>query len=391
MLLSRSCGTTLRQPLSHRRAAGLGVVAMMSAAAACGSTAPTDVQHGTVPSASVSAASARIVSRLQSQTQPGQLYESVRAVVVVVRGRTVVEFYDKSTADTSHNVYSVTKSVMSTLVGVALAEGRLRSLDQALGELLPDYARDMTPGVAKITLRQLLTMGSGLPGDEDRDVFTQASDWVAGILRQGVTGTPNTFNYGNAGPHLLSAILARATGRSVLDYARAKLFDPLRVVTRPAASISAVDDSAANGARYDEATFTWPVDPKGNNLGWTLLKLRPSDLVKIGRLYLDQGRWEGRQVLPATWVQQSTATQVAAHGFGEGYGYGWWTTTADGKPAYAAAGYGGQLIEVVPALRMVVVIASAADGHDPTSHGIDPTNLEYLVSATIAPAFRDRT
>ncbi len=289
------------------------------------------------------------------------MFQDVRAVLVSVCGRPVVaEYLGGSTASSYHTIASVTKSVISTLVGIALADGSLKSLDQTLADLLPQRRAAMSPAVAAVTLRQLLTMAAGLDADGPNSVvggWSGSKDFVDGILRTGVTGQSGTFAYSSATSHVLAAILAQATGRPVLEYAREKLFDRLGIVTRPAEQ-PVLEEQSLGG--YDTSGFSWPVDHQGVNFGGGWLRLTPADLLKLGQLYLDEGRYDGAQVVPAQWVRDATAQQVATGGGfgGEGYGYQWWVTSARDEPAYAAVGYGGQLVEVVPSKRLVAVFVT---------------------------------
>ena len=142
------------------------------------------------------------------------IYDPVRAVLVVQHGRPVVRRYYGPGTRTASNIMSVTKSVIGTLVGIAVDEGLLR-LDDTLAELLPAYADHMRPNVAAITVEQLLTMTSGLTPDVHVGVlpFERSRDWVADILDRGITATPGEFAYSSAGSHLLAAILTEATGK----------------------------------------------------------------------------------------------------------------------------------------------------------------------------------
>jgi CubicO group peptidase (beta-lactamase class C family) len=269
---------------------------------------------------------------------------------------------------------------MSMLIGVAIDERKLRGVDQTLAELLPAYAATMPPAVKAVTLRQVLTMTAGLPPDPpDLPAFVTSGDWVGTILRAGTRQPAGQgFAYSSAGSHLLSAILRQATGRSTLDYARVKLFSPLGISTVPAAEPVARQE---NRPAYDRAGFAWPTDPQGNHVGFTWLKLTARDLARLGQLWLNQGRWAGRQLVSAAWVSESTTAHVDTHSTPEQYGYQWWLTTADGHRAYAAMGYGGQLIEVVPDLDLVTVVASTdAPGAAGAEVYLD------LVSSYIAPA-----
>lgn len=170
----------------------------------------------------------------------------------------------------------------------------------------------------------------------------------------------------------LSAVLVQATGRPVLDYARDKLFDPLGISTRPAAQPVVVPgpagDFAAVLAEYAAITgFAWPVDPTGLAEGFSDLRITTRDMVTIGRLYLDDGRRDGRPVVSADWVSSATTGHVTTpQGLrdGGGYGYQWWVGQARGHATYAATGRGGQLIQVVPDLGLVVAAASSTAGSD---------------------------
>ena len=146
-------------------------------------------------------------------------------------------------------------------------------------------------------------------------------------------------SYASAASHLLSAILVEATGQSVLDYARDKLFNPLGISTDPAAEPLAVEE---NLPVYEAAPLAWPVDPQGVHLGDAYLKISAPDMAKIGQLMLAGGRWDDKQIVPAQWVTESTRAHVPTGGYGLGgddYGYHWWVTTADGHDAFAAAGF----------------------------------------------------
>jgi len=312
---------------------------------------------------------------------------NVRAVLVTVGGQPVVErYYRGSSASETADVYSVTKSIVSTLVGIALSEGRLKGLDQTLRQMLPGYVGVMKPETASITLGQLLTMTAGLPGDQsgNRDPSVDGADWVRSILLKGTVQPPgHGFAYASGGSHLLAAILVEATGQPLLDYARDKLFDPLGIQTRPAAQPPFTD---AGRRAYDQARFAWPVDPQGINAGFCCLKLTAVDSVKLGNLFLDGGTWQGKRVVPADWVAQATSGKVAtdtgaASQYGHQYGYQWWITSAGEHPAYAAIGFGGQIIEVVPDLRLVVVASTIATD-DAT---LDSTTFELMTSTVIVP------
>jgi CubicO group peptidase (beta-lactamase class C family) len=207
-------------------------------------------------------------------------YQNVRAVLVYADRRPVVERYYRGSASTTSNVQSVTKSVMSMLIGIALDEGHLRSVNQTLAELLPSYAAKMSPQTKAITLRQVLTMTAGLPPDPPGAERPSSGDWVATVVSRGPMQPPGRgFEYSSAGSHVLSAILAEATGQTVLEYARAKLFTPLGIDSEPAAEPVAKSETMP---AYDKAGFAWPKDPQGYHLGFGYLKLTARDMATSG-------------------------------------------------------------------------------------------------------------
>jgi CubicO group peptidase (beta-lactamase class C family) len=285
-----------------------------------------------------------------------------RALLLSVDGKLVVERYWHSSATTTGNIMSVTKTIMSTLIGTAVDEGKLHGVNQTLDQLLPTYSPVMNRQVAAITLRQLLTMTSGLPADDDEysaEVYRPGQDWVRNILAHGLSGPVGHFQYSNAGSHLLSAILSHATGRTTLDYGREKLFDPLGIRTRPAAEPVALPENIND---YERAAFAWPTDPQGINLGNAYVKVTASDMAKLGQLWLQNGRWHNRQLVSAKWIKASRTDRVpTGDGVAGAYGYQVWLGTNGGQDAVMARGSGGQLIEIVPALGLVVTVLSDVD------------------------------
>ncbi len=284
----------------------------------------------------------------------------VRAVIASVDGRTVLEHYVGTTPARTRNAFSVTKSFVSALVGIALADGKLRSVNQTMGETFA--SRKVPHDMAKVTLRQLLTMTSGLPNTMgvEIDASKLPPDWVAFALHRPLDTSDPGFAYTDVGAFLIGAAVETATGTSLLDYARPRLFDPLGIPTRPASEPVSLPK---NQAAYDRADFAWPTDPQHVHLGHGGLKVTPPDLLKFGMLYLDGGRWDGRQLVPEAWVRDSTTAHTPASVFGSagGYGYEWWITTMAGDPAFSAVGHGGQLVSVVPHRRLVVVVSSDVD------------------------------
>jgi CubicO group peptidase (beta-lactamase class C family) len=279
----------------------------------------------------------------------------LRAVLVSVDGEVVAERYYGSDPSEYADLQSVTKSIMSTLVGIAIAEGKISGVDATLEELLPEYRKDMDDRTRKTTLRQLLTMTAGWTDSDPAD-----RDLLRAWFREGPELDPGEqFRYTNIGPHIVAHVLRGATGMSLLDYARQKLFDPLDIPTRPAYEARFGEVPYWVEPEFLDADFAWLRAPDGLHAGSFAMKLRVTDMLKLGQLYLDEGRWQGKQLVPADWIQQSTAADAP-----NGYGYFWWIHPVDGQHGYAAIGGGGQVILVDPGRRMIVVASSHVVGPD---------------------------
>jgi CubicO group peptidase (beta-lactamase class C family) len=317
------------------------------------------------------------------------VYPQVRSVLVIRHGYLVYERYWQGfTATDGHDSRSVTKSFVSALVGITLRDRHLESLDQTVEELLVDHLpANADPRLRRATVKQLLAMTSGLAGDDSSlggddkisDRLFKSRDWIRHILGQRLESNPGErFAYSSATSHLLSAIVADATGQSTLAFAQAELFGPLGVATDDALELTVKHwpVTQAELEAFEQAIVAWPRDPQGYHFGGAFLKLPARDLAKLGYLYLNGGRWDDTQVVPADYVSSSTQPQ-SDPGVGD-YGYQWWVTDNYGYHSFRAQGYGGQLIQVIPDLDLVVVITS-----DPDQERNDAGNLIW---ATIVPA-----
>ena len=249
------------------------------------------------------------------------------------------EYYLRTDADTPHDVRSVTKTVTSLLIGIAIDTGCLTSLDQTLGELLGNQA-PTDPAKAAITLRDLLTMSSGFDWFE-RGVLGY-SDWednadhVYDVLSRPLVAPPGTvFNYNSGALHLLSVILTRACAPTP-TFAAEHLFGPLGIAPP---QLEIFRDGYANGAAG--------------------LQLSTAAMATVGELMLEHGRLHDAQIVPAAYVDMAMDKQIAADRDNEGYGYGIWVANDRGGAPYALAeGYGGEFIVVVPRARAVLVITA---------------------------------
>ncbi len=348
-----------------------------------GSTAgsPAATASAAAPASSDPALAEAVENHL---TQGSVSLDNVRAVLVSVDGTPRLTHYRNGFSATDHeHVYSVTKSVMSTLIGQAIGDGLISGLDAPLGDLLPDYREVMTREVAAVTLRQVLTMSGGFVGDPPEDVVARLSDPEFDLIEWSLTeGHPNpagTFEYSNVSAQVASAVLAAAVARSperdrrtILEYARARLFEPLGIVTEPAYT----DAGLPPNPEFDAAGFGWArIGP--TPIGGFGLRLTAADLLSIGQLYLADGMWQGERVLPAGWVAQVLTPSDAA----ADYGLMWWLTEQAGRPNYSARGSEGQRIVVVPDRRVVIAIVSRTGSDTPLNdEELDPLVNDVLLT-----------
>jgi CubicO group peptidase (beta-lactamase class C family) len=267
----------------------------------------------------------------------------LRSLLVARDGEILAErYFHGARAERAANVKSVSKSIVSALVGIAVAEGHLRGPEQPIAPFFPEHlARDPDPRKRAITVGNLLSMQAGLESTSfgNYGAWVGSRDWVRFALARPMEDEPGgRMLYSTGSTHLLSAILTEATGRSTWAYARDVLAEPL-------------------GIRLPQ----WPTDPQGIYFGGNEMRLTPRAMVRFGELYRNGGRHEGRQVVPEAWVRASLQPRTRSPWSGDEYGYGWWLSTAGGHPMYYAWGYGGQFIFVVPDLRLTVVTTSEPD------------------------------
>jgi CubicO group peptidase (beta-lactamase class C family) len=264
-------------------------------------------------------------------------FPNVRSWLVVRDGRLVFErYYGGAGANQVFDVYSITKSVTSGLVGITLADGKLESVDQRLVDFFPGYASGADARLRRVTLADLLTMRAGFV----EEPIASSGNWIRTLMTRPLEHEPGTvFSYDSGSSHLLSAVLTKVTGEQAATLARERIFRPLGIT----------------------GGWRWPDDGQGVSIGGDGLAMRARDLAKLGQLYLQEGRWNGTQVVPAAWVRRSTRPRANV-GAGQGYGYQWWVQEGPRGRAYAALGFGGQAIVVLPALDLVVVLTTVPRG-----------------------------
>jgi CubicO group peptidase (beta-lactamase class C family) len=310
---------------------------------------------------------------LAMDSLPGGSAHGLHSMLVVRRGTLVYErYWSGHAAGTLHDLRSATKSITSLLTGIAIERGHLPGVDAPmLPYLAPRYADLDNPHEAKsrITLAHLLTMRGGLacddhdrrsPGQEDR--MYRSRDWVRHFLELPVAHEPgDSARYCTGGVVALGRVLAEASGTPVPELARDALFAPLGI-------------EQARWATFDGGRQT---DTGGH------LRLRPRDMAKIGQLVLQEGRWDGRQVVPAAWIRESTSMHTRL-GEGRPYGYLWWQVGA-AYPGHTvrivhASGNGGQFIFIVPDLELVAVFTGGT--YDSPRAGLPL----HLLATAILPA-----
>ena len=306
--------------------------------------------------------------------------DNVRAVLAERNGAVKLAHYRRGFAEEDHgHVWSVTKSVLSTLIGMAIADGVIADLDQPLTRLLPEHRKAMRGDTARVSLRHLMTMSGGFPGSlRDEAKFWQKEEsgrgsYVDRLLERRRSVPPGTaFEYSNFSADLAAAVLAAALARSdrprtVLGYAQARLFDPLGIRTEPAFSRPLPDPYAAE---FQAAGFGWGTNPNGVPLGGYGLRLTAPDMIKIGALYRGDGMWNGKRLLPSGWVKEATSSSE----LNPKYGLLWWIVDQAG---YGAVGFGGQRIFVVPHSGAVMAILSSTPRG--AQEDLDTSNLEQVL------------
>jgi CubicO group peptidase (beta-lactamase class C family) len=296
----------------------------------------------------------------------------VHSIQLVRRGRLVLDaYFYPYDGRTRHDVASVTKSITSTLVGLAIERGYIRDVQQPVLDFFPGRTvAGLDARKRKQTLEHLLTMQSGwdcgvplgtptINADRQLAEMRRRNDWAQFALDLPMTSEPGTrFLYCNANCHLLSALLTRVTGTNALAFARRELFEPL-----------GIRDTA------------WPADPQGNNFGWGDLQLHPRDMARLGQLCLERGRWAGRQIIPEAWLRTATRAHVERTGGKDHYGYYWWVS-AQLPGLFEAVGRGGQRITVWPDKELVLVY---------TGGGFEPGDLASFILKSLNAVKSDKS
>jgi CubicO group peptidase (beta-lactamase class C family) len=258
-----------------------------------------------------------------------------RSLLVLRNGKLVGEAYphDQNDSHQLQNIQSCTKSVTSILAGIAFSRGLLDSLSQPLSDIFPEHFINY-PDKRDITIEHALTMRAGIAFNDDDHTydFYQASgssvEFVLNLPKNYPAGT--VFHYNDGVPQLISAAIQKRYGKSLSAFADEYLFKPLQITD-----------------------WKWEAAKDGVTFGAVSLFMKPRDIAKVGQLLLNNGRWNGAQVVDSSWIAKATKPLVTSYSPGTSYGYYFWVYPA--YPAYAAVGHGGQYIFIAPLKNLVII------------------------------------
>ena len=312
-------------------------------------------------------------SKLDAAYQQARQTDGLRSLLVARNGVLVAEqYFSGFNQNRLNHVRSVTKSVMATLIGIALREGFILSTNQTIAEFLqPVTEVDLTDQKSQITIEHLLTMTSGFEwhetGGNEYGNWITSSNQIDYVLSKPLVSTPGqSFVYNSATSHLLSVILTRASGMTTKEFADKYLFEPLGIYN--------VNWERASGGFYN---------------GGAGLELVSRDMIKFGLLYLQNGQHAGQQLVPMDWLQR-VWTQQRTLGFSFSamqsvhYGFLWWMDKGGPHDAYLAWGYGGQFIYVVPDLQLIVTTTSRWQLSGADATGQERANLDLIINNVVA-------
>jgi len=269
-----------------------------------------------------------------------QQIQTMHSFMLVRHGKVVAEaWWAPESADKPHVLWSLSKSFTSTAVGLAVAEGKLSVDDPVLSFFPEDAPKNPSANLKAMRVRDLLTMSTG---HQEQPALNDQTPWVQSFLAQPVPHKPGThFMYNTPATYMLSAIVQKVTGKTVLDYLRPLLFEPLGIENPK-----------------------WDTSPQGISIGGYGLFVRTEDIAKFGQLYLQKGKWQGKQLLPASWIEQATSKQVSNgsdpnRDWDQGYGFQFWRCR---HAAFRGDGKSGQFCLVLP--EQDAAIAITADTKD---------------------------
>jgi len=282
----------------------------------------------------------------------GNTMTSTDSVLLIRHGYLIFEKYYNKSSDDLRPLASVTKSVISAILGIAIDKGLVNNLNQKMMEFFPDYNDEfINSSVRQITLRHLMTMSANFSIYPD-------PDFIGAVFEKPLARELGKyFIYDESDPNIVSMILTNVSSLTAADFAAEYLFKPIGV-----------------------ESFSWQ-ESSGYSQGGTGLSLKPRDMARLGYLYLNKGRWNGQQVISREWIEESTKNQISElkslDDSIDSYGYYWWTGDIARHDFFCAFGWGGQVIAVLPDLDIVFVT---------TANGYSATAFNSLLEKYVIPA-----
>jgi CubicO group peptidase (beta-lactamase class C family) len=303
--------------------------------------------------------------QLDELTKPLNQLGPINSILVSQHGELVAEQYFGSMhANRGHNIKSASKSILSILTGIAIDKGYLEGYHQTIGEFFPEYFNSNPDSVkASITIEDLLTMRSGLASTSRANYgrWVSSNNWIRYALDRPLQGTPGTDRiYSTGNTHLLAVILHRATGMNTLQFANRYLFGPM-----------------------DIRVTGWDRDPQGYYLGGNNMAMRPRDLLKIGRLMMDVGVYNGEQLVSRDWIITSVQPVTGRVPGIENYGYLWFSRSAGSYHMVYAFGNGGQYLMILPELDAIIAVTTRNGTSESTR--TYRRDLFYTIDSEIIP------
>ncbi|XWN35908.1 MAG: serine hydrolase [Balneola sp.] len=267
--------------------------------------------------------------------------ERVRTLIIQQEGEILAQkSFNGRNIERPFNIKSASKSIIGLLTGIAVEKGFIPSIEEPIKTYFSEYFEENPDSIKEsITIRNLLTMQSGLRSTSSGNygAWVISDNWIEYALSQDfVTEIDSRMVYSTGTSHLLSVIISKASGMSTKAFAENYLFDPMNI-----------------------RVGGWDKDPQGYFMGGNNLALKPADMIKIGQLMLNNGRYVDQQLISKEWVKDSFGTYTYSNYNPYGYGYQWWNQTIGGYKTFFAWGSGGQYIFIIPELETVVVITSS--------------------------------
>tara|TARA_R110002096_G_scaffold278213_1_gene472225 strand:+ start:5644 stop:6663 length:1020 start_codon:yes stop_codon:yes gene_type:complete len=307
---------------------------------------------------------------LESIVQNADDIPTVRSLIIQQKGNVLAaEGFDDRDLNHPFNIKSASKSIIGLLTGIALEKGFIPSIDEPIKTYFPDYFDEHPDSLKEsITIRNLLSMQAGLRSTSSRNygAWVISDNWIEFALGQNFTeDIGGTMVYSTGISHLLSVIISKASDMTTKAFAEEYLFNAMNI-----------------------RIGGWDKDPQGYYMGGNNLSLKPTDLLKIGQLILDNGVYNSKQLVSPAWIQESFKTYTFSNFNPYGYGYQWWNQEIGGHKTFFAWGNGGQYIFIIPELDAVVVLTSSTLNTSSRRSYKDP--IFTLLSDEIIPFLENR-